>query len=738
MKTKLIFLVLVTVITCFAQVDIINPVKTHPTSFAIVVDKETYDNTKDAIIAYRDAVELDGLSTYIVVSSWKNPEEVKAEIIKLYNRKPKLEGAVFIGEIPIPMIRNGQHMASAFKMDEDRYAWNRSSVASDRFYDDFNLKFKYLKQDSLSKLLFYYSILPESPQRIEREIYTARIKPSGTGIDKYELIRKYLFRVSKQKLEQNYIDNAFVFTGHGYNSESLPSWSDEKISLAEQFPQLFTPGGRMKVLDFAMSNEMKEILLTEIQNKELDFAIFHAHGETDVQYINNYPLARNPNENIEAIKLFMRSKIRTAERRKQDVEKAKEYYIKEYNIPASWLEGIFSDSLIKADSLLDYKLDIHIEDVRNITPQAKFIMFDECFNGSFQLDEYMAGEYVFGKGNVIVADGNSVNVLQDKWPDEYLGLLNQGVRVGNWHRQRNLIESHLIGDPTFHFATHSKYDLNKMLVLENDKLDTWEKLLTSDESVLRDLAVRKVFRLTKDKFEKELLSIYSTDPSFNVRLHAFKCLAELNDEAFRQILNKSINDPYEFIRRKSAELMGEVGDTAYLPILAHTVLTDESERVSFNGKSSMEYLGALSALRAIEKTINEMPSNVSKEKLKRLMNAAFRRSDEWLYKELIPQIFSDTLKLKSKLSQIRTFRNYRFKDGIPELIKLALIKKENSIVRVNTIEALGWYSFSLQKNDILSACDVIINDKSNPDEVIQEAIRTKNRLNTGANDVLLP
>src|ERR1035437_3930028 len=112
MKTKLILLVLVTVITCSAQVNIMYPVKTLPTSFAIVIDKETYDKTKDAVFAYRDAVELDGLSTYIVVSSWKNPEEVKAEIIKLYKGKPKLEGAVFIGDIPIPMIRNGQHMAS--------------------------------------------------------------------------------------------------------------------------------------------------------------------------------------------------------------------------------------------------------------------------------------------------------------------------------------------------------------------------------------------------------------------------------------------------------------------------------------------------------------------------------------------------------------------------------------------------------------------------------------------------
>jgi hypothetical protein len=133
-----------------------------------------------------------------------------------------------------------------------------------------------------------------------------------------------------------------------------------------------------------------------------------------------------------------------------------------------------------------------------------------------------------------------------------------------------------------------------------------------------------------------------------------------------------------------------------------------------------------------------MPNTIPKEKLNKMMNASFRRSDEWLNKELIPEIFSDTLKLKSRLSQVRTFRNYRFNDGIPELIRLALIKNVNTMVRVNSIEALGWYGFSLQKKNILWACDVIINDTTNPDELIQEAIRTKNRLITGANDALLP
>lgn len=736
MKIRITCLVLFLFTITFAQVTKINPIKSHPSSFAIVIDKDTFDKTKDAVLAYRDAVELDGLSSFILVNDWKNPEDVKLELQKLYKGKPKLEGAVFIGNIPIAMIRNGQHMSSAFKIDEDRYPFHRSSVASDRFYDDFDLQFKFLKQDSANTNLFYYSITPESPQRIEKDIYTARIKPSGEN--KTEKIKTYLFRVAEQKRNQNPINNAFVFTGHGYYSEALSAWTDERLSLREQFPQLFMPGGRIKILNHGMSREMKEILLTEVQNKDLDIALFHAHGDDDLQLISAYPIPLNTMENIESAKLFFRSKLRQAQRRKQSVEDAKAYFLKEYSVPESWFDGAFDDSVKAVDSLLEYKLDIHIADVRSISPQAKFIMFDECFNASFQLDEFIAGEYVFGNGNVIVAEGNSVNVLQDKWADEYLGLLNYGVRVGNLHKLKNLIESNIVGDPTFHFTSNSKIDLNKMLVFENENTPLWKKYLTSEEPELRSLALRKLFRLSKDKMEKDLIQFYMKDPSINVRIHSLKSLASINSKGFHDLLRVSINDPYEFIRRKSAEWMGEIGDTSYLPLLAKVVLTDESERVSFNGRSSMEFLGALSAYQCMSDQLDKMPQIVSKDKMKSSLKASFERNNVWLRDELLQNIVSDTIKLKSKLNEIRTFRNYRFIHGIPELIKLALNKAGETSVRVTTVETLGWYNFSIQKDDIIFACDKIITDSTNPQEVKEEAIRTKNRLLTGSNDVILP
>lgn len=82
------------------------------------------------------------MPTFIVYNEWNKPEDVKKVIVKLY-KKDKLEGVVFVGDIPIPMLRKAQHMTSAFKMDEKNNDWRDSSVPSDRFYDDFDLQFDF-------------------------------------------------------------------------------------------------------------------------------------------------------------------------------------------------------------------------------------------------------------------------------------------------------------------------------------------------------------------------------------------------------------------------------------------------------------------------------------------------------------------------------------------------------------------------------------------------------------------
>lgn len=149
-----------------AQTFVKPAMKVKDTSFAVITDEGTYQACEAELKAYQETLEKEGLPTFIVYNEWKTPEDVKKAIAKLY-KKNKLEGVVFVGEIPIPMIRKAQHMTSAFKMDEKNNAWRDSSVPSDRFYDDFDLQFDFLKQDSVENNFFYYNLAVESPQRIQ-------------------------------------------------------------------------------------------------------------------------------------------------------------------------------------------------------------------------------------------------------------------------------------------------------------------------------------------------------------------------------------------------------------------------------------------------------------------------------------------------------------------------------------------------------------------------------------------
>ena len=162
-----------------AQQNIISPSQSVRNSFAIFVDQTTYDACKEEIHAYRDVIEKDGLATYILYADWESPEHVRFFLKKYYDEQG-LEGAVFVGNIPVPMIRGAQHFTSAFKMDQDVCDYYDSSVPSDRFYDDFDLKFRFLHQDSTHHQLYYYWLAVIS-STISCDIYTGRIRSTAKG-----------------------------------------------------------------------------------------------------------------------------------------------------------------------------------------------------------------------------------------------------------------------------------------------------------------------------------------------------------------------------------------------------------------------------------------------------------------------------------------------------------------------------------------------------------------------------
>ncbi len=700
----------------------------------VFVDSISYEKVSTAVTLYRDAIERDELSAYILIANWKNPDQIRDQVKKMINERLPVEGIVLVGDIPIPMILDAQHLKSDFKIDQDRYPLLRTAVPSDRFYDDLDLIFNFLGHDSTNSLLFYYSLSPDSPQKIASDIYSGRIKPGVEGEAKYRILDAYLRRISQQKLEQNRLNCGLVISGHGYHSESLIAWANEYLEWREHLPVFFLPGGNLRMLYHQMDLDLKEMTLLQLQQPDLDLAIFHAHGDADAQYLAGLPEGKDVAGNIEAVKYYLRSKLRQAKRQKKSIEQVIIDFQSKLDVPESWFFGAFEDSVIQKDSLLNYGLDIHIEDIRQISPQAEFIIFDQCFNGAFIHSPYIAGEYVFGKGTTIAAAANSVNIIQDLWANQNLGLLAYGMRVGKWNQERNYLETHIIGDPTFRFTPQ---DIEKVEPIWNDRMASekmWRRDIKDHSPALRALALKKWFRQRGADIESDLVQIYHRDPAGIVRLQALECLAELRSPAFEDLLKVSINDPFELIRRFTVKWMGDIGSPHYLPALLTNLRLDPAKRVNSNVWDAISKIGSTRARHLVDKlSIDRLDKNV----LQRI-NSRAQSDSNWIYQELLPSIQNDTLELKKRISAARTFRSYRFQEIVPMLLHILADQNKPESLRITLAEVLGWYSMSAHRAKILDACRNQLQLESANSRISLELRKTIRRLETGPNNVFTP
>jgi len=697
-----------------------------PTSFAIVIDANSYAQLKQEVAAYKKAIEARGMGTYVIAHHWTRPDEIRAVLQKLHGQSPKLEGAVLVGDIPVPMIRDAQHLTSAFKMDQRRN-WKSSSVPSDRYYDDFDLQFNFLKQDSTQPNLFYYALSPTSPQRIDMDIYTARMKPPvQEGGNAVEKLRSYLQKVVREKSENNHLNDVFVFTGHGYNSESLNSWAGEQIALREQFPDLFRPNNSIKFMNFRMSTHMKFNIISELQREELDMAIFHDHGSDDVQLLNGYPYVSNPQPSIENIRRYLRSKIRAAAGRKGgDVEATKKRFVESLGVPMAWMEDALVDSVRIADSIWDAGTEFTIADIRHVQPNARFVMVDACLTGSFHLDDYLAGYYPFNNGKTVVALANSVGVLQDLWPDEMLGLLQHGVRIGNWMKHIAYLETHLFGDPTYHFSGNSKtLDLNAAIVLKRDNAAYWEKYLKHASADMQCLAMEKLLRIKGVGAAAMLRNQYFTSPYGVVRMEALNCLALINNDDFKKVLLAACKDPYELVRRQAAYLLADIGsDDMIAPAIELYINDNHSKRVAGKAKDALAFMDSKKVKELLPSVIARHPHlHNAKKELDYLMSQ--QRYTEFKIDRDMKVVMDKSKPVKERLSEITIFRNYNYHSEVPKLITLALDASEDLSVRITTVEALGWFFHSYQAPKIIAACEKLSGDAATPEALKLQAMKT--------------
>ena len=707
-----------------AQTVILPSIKTK-TTFAIVVDQKSYDEVKSEIDAYRSSIENEGLGTYLLIDNWKRPESIREQLIKLHkNEKAPLEGCVFIGDIPIPMIRDAHHLSSAFKMSP-KANWQKSSIPSDRYYDDFGLTFDYIKQDSLKPDYQYMTLRADSKQYISPDIYSARIRPLHLkDQNPYQMLRDYLKKTVAEKDKQNTLDQLTMARGHGYNSEDPLAWSGEQMALREQLPQIFKPGNTVKFYDFDMRYPMKPLYLNEIQREGLDIMLFHHHGGPTMQYINGYENGSSINLSIENAKIFLRSKV-PSYAKKHGREAAIKEYAKQYGVPESWCAEAFDEEKIKSDSIVNRNMDIYTEDIRLMAPNARFVLFDACFNGSFHLDDNIVGSYIFNRGKTIVTMGCTVNTIQDKWPDEFLGLLATGMRIGQFTRFTCFLENHLIGDPTFHFINNSELDIdiNQALVLQEGNVAFWKKQLNSPMADMQAMALRQLSMANYSGLVDLLKKSYYESNYFVVRLEALRLLTLNHPTEVADVLQTAMNDSYELIRRYAVEYVEKNSNPKLLPAWIESYLLRGHENRHrfriFSGIDTFDHDTALNELQKQAAKWSFYDSSYMNE-----LSEYLPRQKKGLERDftLIGNPESTTKQIQSEISR---FRNKPITKAIEALLNI--VKNENleEELRVSAAETLGWYNLHYDKATIIKKLNAF--QTSNP-KLMNEVTKTIHRL----------
>lgn len=700
-----------------------NAQKAERSSFAVVVDNETYAACKNEIDSYKALLQKEGLFASILSSNWNTPQQVKDALYKLY-KTDNLQGAIFIGNIPIVMVRDAQHLTTAFKMDQERNPMFQSSVPSDRFYDDFDLLFNYIKKDSINSLFFYYSLDANSPQKIESDIYTGRLKPTKRGEAGYDQIRKYFKKLIQERSTSNKLDVLCSYTGEGSFSNSLTAWKEEPVILREQFPQAFKTANSAKFYMFYMYPVMKDVIAKELQRPELDLMLFHEHGMPNRQYLTGEP-AESENL-VESAKLAFRERLRRESGNPAKVKMLKEKYMSTFKIDSTWFNGAFDGEIIIKDSLEELRRGIVLEDVPVIKPNARIVLFDACYNGDFREDRYIAGEYIFSDGKTLVTLGNSVNVLQDKSSGDMLGLLGLGFRVGEWARMTNILESHIIGDPTFRFADNKRAQID----FNSTNADYWLKVLSAEKHPdLQSLALHKLFSLNYKEMSSLLTKTYFSSSSYMVRLQCIHLLPFYNDNNFKEVLKSSIYDPYEFIRRKSVYAMGRVGYDEFIPSVVSVYINDYlDERVAFNAVFAFDMLDIPKVKAEFEKQLSQNSAIYDKERAK---DQFFKRieSRERLAAGSL-NLTDKKMKKGERLFSVSFLRNNNYHTPVERYLATLADKSEDSLIRLRLAEALGWYTYSYKKQIIIDSCKKIASEEPDGSALKNELIKTANRLQT--------
>lgn len=689
------------------------------TSLAIITDSVTRARCAPAIAAYRHALEAEGLATFLIWDQWDSPHYIR-EILKELHRTSNLEGVVLVGEVPIVMVTRAQHLCSAFKMDERRFPLREVSVPTDRFYDDFDLEF--LPTDSLKKvdgLMHFMQLSPDSPQYIRCDIYSGRIKAQKMLGDPCAQISAFLEKAAREHRATRPLSTLVSYTGGGSYSNSLVAWASESGILAEQFGDRFNGCNSAKFLRYSMDNFPKEMVVKELRRDDLSLMVLRGHGLPHRLYLSgDYPTGKLE-EHVEVMREYMRSRV---DPDAKDPFEHVRTMAAELKVDSTWYAGALDRKVRAADSLGDMRRGIVLEEIPQIVPRARMVIFDACCNGDFREGDFMAGMFTMVPGGrTVVGLGNSVNVSRDKSAFDLMGLLGLGMRAGQWMQHANILESHIIGDPTFRFAALEGAAAPDFAATEDAY---WLERLGDPNPDVRNLAL---IRLDGNGYAGILDSLAAAvdSPDAVVRHNALIMLEARDAPCFRDALRAGVRDPFEFIRRISVNRMGRCGDEQFIPCLIDAYIDDyNSAGMIFDLMQSLRCFDKEKVRAAIEKRFAGAGYyNAAKQKAELL--AVVDRDDAG---KALKAMQDRKLSPGNRIFHIHHLRNMPYNQLVPDLLRIMEDRTDDPAVRVALAESLGWFTTSLHKPQIVASMKKLLADQATPREMHRELTRSVNKL----------
>ena len=677
--------------------------------FAVVIDPVSQREAKAELADYIRALEeVQGYRVYTVTDRWGVPDSIRGALQRLHQQKRSpIVGAVFIGDIPVPMIRDAQFLTSAFKMNQ-RMPWIDSSVPSDRFYDDFGLTFRFLKRDSLKPHLFYYSLTHEGNQQLHPALYTGRIRPTDCGgTSRYEKLRQYLRKATEAKRHPEPVQTVFTYTGSGSLNESRVAHIDEQQSMREHFPQLAQRPGAFSYMDYGDERFIKRKLMNEMMRPDLSIGLMHHHGDYDTQYLTSYPKPSGTEQALQYLLYSYRNRLQRAARYGEDLDSIRRMLTARDHLPEAWLRDEPTPESQHRDSLMEDSLNLTLKDFATYgyRPNCRVAIYDACYNGAFHNDDCIANEYIFQPGKTVCGLGGTVNVLQDKWPDRYIGLLAHGVTIGEVNQLQPELEMHVIGDPTFLFANEGNGGE------------------TPDEQCLT--MARQGDSLSDD----QLLQTLRTSPYALVRLQAFRLLQERNSDRLTEAIETASHDNSELLQRFSVNAMQKSGDPRLAPALARLIAQNNtSARVAFNALEVIQFFPEKAITEAVAQALDSIRPYVTwpDEYVQSRTAAVARYAGRWA-KETA-DLAAGKMPEKRAMRQADMMKIYLAPWQAEDVARYTATIGHLPDLQLMLLSSLGWHRLGYTHKAVSAVIEQMTRDPKLTPEVRHEAIKTLKRL----------